>query len=67
MASASASAHKGEYGRLRVAYDDDVRYYALAPEATLADLGNIFVASRADEPRRLHSVQITIVTEPHLG
>jgi hypothetical protein len=56
----------GEFGRLRVAFDDEIQYYALAPEATLGDVSVIFAAASSPDCRRLRSVVVTIVTEPQL-
>jgi hypothetical protein len=60
---ASAPMHEGEYGQLRVSFDDEVRYFALAPEATLADIGGIFATTSLADPHRLRSVQVTILTD----
>lgn len=62
----SVSERQIEYGRLHVAVDGEVQQYALAPEATLADVGDIFASAPRNDPRRLLSVQITIVSEPVL-
>lgn len=60
---ATAPAQDRDYGRLCVAFDGDVRNYALAPEATLDDVVGIFAVTTPIDARRLRSVQITIVSE----
>jgi hypothetical protein len=52
------------YGQLRVAIDEGVEWFALAPDATLTDIANVFLATVDRAPRRLLSVRISILSAP---
>jgi hypothetical protein len=53
-----------DYGQLRVAIDNGIEWFALAPDATLNDIGEIFQATAVESSRRLISVHISIVSAP---
>lgn len=52
------------YGKLQLAIDDDVEWFALAPGATLDDIGDLFHATAGAVPRRLLSVRVSIKSAP---
>jgi hypothetical protein len=52
------------YGKLQLVIDDDVQWFALAPDATLTDIVDMFHATAGAVPRRLLSVRISIQSAP---
>lgn len=52
------------YGKLQLAIDDNVEWFALAPDATLDDIADLFHATAGAIPRRLLSIRVTIQSAP---
>jgi len=52
------------YGKLHLAIDDDVAWFALAPDATLNDIADLFHVTAEGASRRLLSVRVMIQSEP---
>ena len=52
------------YGKLQLAINGDIEWFALAPEATLTDIADMFRQKAGSVPRRLMSVRVTIESAP---
>lgn len=52
------------YGKLQLVIDNDVEWFALAPDATLTDIADLFRATAGAAPCRLFSVCIFVQSAP---
>ena len=52
------------YGKLQLAIDDDVAWFALAPDATLNDIADLFHVTAGGASCRLLSVRVMIQSVP---